>query len=93
MGFILTVIQPPKGDAKEGETTVSDPIPDQGKLFTAVYWAFRNHDGWLHPEVANKYAGQVTSQGVGREVVETSTGLRFRIDLADDAQQANSAHT
>jgi DNA-directed RNA polymerase subunit RPC12/RpoP len=82
--FVLSVIQPPEGEAKYGKVTVSEPLP-KGKLFTLAYWAIRERDGWMHPEVANWFAAQVMSRGVGRELVETGTGLHFRIDRADNA--------
>jgi hypothetical protein len=84
-GFVLSVIQPPKGEAEYGKATVSEPHADRGKLFTLAYWAIRKRDGWLHPEVANRSAEPILSMAVGEEVVEAHTGLRFRIDSAENA--------
>jgi hypothetical protein len=89
--FILSVTFPPKAGAEHGETTVSDPLPSREKLFTAAYWAFRSYDGWMHPEVANKKAEQVMRQGLGEEVVEADTGLRFRIDNAGQEPEEGEA--
>lgn len=83
--FVLSVVRPPEGEARYGKATVSDPTPDRGKLFTLTYWALRKRDGWMHPEVANRYAEQVMCADIGQEMVETSTGLRFRTDKAEDA--------
>jgi hypothetical protein len=83
-GFVLSIIQPPEGEAKYGKATVSEPLP-RGRLFTLAYWALRNRDGWMHPEVANRYAEQVMSKGLGKESVETGTGLHFRVDAVENA--------
>lgn len=66
---------------------MSAPLPKE-ELFTLAYWALRKRDGWMHPEVANRYAEQVMSKNVGEESVETGTGLYFRVDSADSAPHA-----
>lgn len=83
--FVLSVVTPPEGAAKYGKATVSNPFPERDQLHTVAYWAMRKRAPWMHPDEISRYAGQVTTKVVGAETVEASTGLRFRVDTAEDA--------
>lgn len=61
------------------------PVPgtsgaDRRDLFKAVYWQLRERDGWMHPEVANKFASEFMLKPDGTEMTEPSTGMTFRIE-------------
>ncbi|MBD3004607.1 hypothetical protein [Streptomyces sp. 5-10] len=84
--FVLSVVKPPEGEAKYGKAEVCEPVAERGKLFTQVYWALRERNGWMHPEVANKHAEGVYLIDTGSTV--TCEGLTFRIDKAENAPHA-----
>jgi hypothetical protein len=83
--FILSVTLPPANGAAFGASTVCTPLPARKDLHTPIYWALRKAAPWMHPDELSRYAGQIREKDLGKEVVEASTGLRFRIDPADNA--------
>lgn len=82
-GFVLSIVQPPEGEARYGKVTVFDPLPERKNLHTLAYRALRERNPHMDSGMASRYAEQIARKGIGEEVVEASTGLRFRIDLAE----------
>ncbi|MCP9209570.1 hypothetical protein [Streptomyces cucumeris] len=88
MSFVLSVIQPPEGEARYGKATVSTPVPERKNLHTIAYWAMRKHSPHMHPDEISRYAGQIANKKTGEVAVEASTGLAFRVDEEEDAPHA-----
>lgn len=88
MSFVLSVIRPPEGEAKYGKATVFESFPERRNLHILAYQALRDSNPYMPLGEASRYATQIISKDCGSEVVESSTGLHFRIDSAEDAPHA-----
>lgn len=74
MQYALSIVEPPQGAAGYGKVKVIGPIPEHA-VFRRIYWALRERDAALHPDVANKFASEITRKEIGTGTTEPSTGL------------------
>jgi hypothetical protein len=83
MNYVLSVVRPPEGGAAHGKATVYEPLPERKNLHLLAYRALREANPSMDMDMASRYAWQIVRKDIGFVAVESSTGLRFRIDDAD----------
>lgn len=80
MNFTLTITIPAREPGGEAQVEVSNPLEKRDQLHTVAYWALRRATPWRHADELSRYAGQIVNRPLGMETVESTSGLKFRVD-------------
>jgi hypothetical protein len=83
--YVLSYVQPPKDGAAFGKAVVLDPRKHTSHTAVQVSAVLREHNPHMTRSEADRYGLQIARKDLRVESVESSTGLRFRIDSEDRA--------